>query len=80
MDALNWIAYDDQGQECARGTLGDGANADVPDYGAISVEVAPGRFLSVTISEWGCVWLGPRPVNKPPLPLGLGPPLQQPAP
>jgi hypothetical protein len=51
----------DQYQVVAQGSLTDGGEVRIPIDGYVSVEVAPGCWLTSRTSEWGEVSLGTRP-------------------
>lgn len=54
---MNYTTYEMDGEVCETGVLAQGVDIDVPTHGSISLEVAPGLFLSFWQSEWAQVRL-----------------------
>lgn len=61
MSGMRYRVYEQSGRRAGEGTLDlqrDLALRDlVPGHGAISLEVAPGRWLTFTTTEWASLYL-----------------------
>ena len=64
---VTFVTHGPDGELDASGDLDEvartGSYVSVPTAGSISVEIVPGRWLSVVQSEWASVYLSDKPIH-----------------